>query len=289
MEDYILFYPETDRFPELSLRHCGFEQCASGHSYGPAARSVFLIHIILKGHGVYMANQQMHRLERGDGFLILPEMQTFYKADEEDPWTYCWVAFRGTRAEEVIRDIGLGRDKLVFHGLQPQALCDIVEEMLRNQEHTKSKQYLNQGLLYRFISVLLDGIEVKIGTPAGRNRIVAEAVKYIEDQYTDPSVRVSEIAKRVNVERGYLYTLFMKNIGLSPQEYLLRFRLTKATDLLNHTELPIDKITVECGYQDPATFSKAFRKMYGIPPGKFRKQNRERMKNGPEMPDTSLM
>jgi transcriptional regulator GlxA family with amidase domain len=96
---------------------------------------------------------------------------------------------------------------------------------------------------------------------------------------------VAEIAKRVNVERGYLYTLFMKNLGLSPQEYLLRFRLTKATDLLNHTDLSIDKITVECGYQDTATFSKAFRKMFGIPPGKFRKEIRERMRTGMEPPD----
>ncbi len=282
MEDFILFYPESGRFPELQLRHIGYENCVPGHSYGPAVRSVYLIHIILKGKGTFMVNQQTFQLGAGDGFLIYPEMQTFYKADEEDPWVYFWVAFLGTRAEDAIRDLGLGRDSLVFHSNRPQVLLDIVGEMFQNREMTRAKQYMSQSLLYRFLSHLLDDVEVKIGTRTGRNRIVSEAVQYIEECYGDPSIRVAEIAKIVNVERGYLYTLFMKNLGLSPQEYLLKFRLTKATDLLNHTEHPIDKIAAECGYQDPATFSKAFRKMFDIPPGKFRKRIREQMRTIPD-------
>lgn len=289
MDDYILFYPESDRFPELTLRHCGYEECVPGHSYGPAVRSVYLIHIIVRGHGVFMANQQTFHLGEGDGFLIVPEMQTYYRADDKDPWTYCWVAFLGTRAEEVLRDIGLSRENPIFHGCRPARVQEIVAGMFHNRELTRSNQYLNQSLLYRFFSVLLDDIEVRIGTHTTRNRIVGEAVHYIEKCYSDPSIRVAEIAKRVNVERGYLYTLFMKNLGVSPQEYLLRFRLTKASDLLNHTDLSIDKITVECGYQDTATFSKAFRKMFGIPPGKFRKEIRERMKTGLEPPDIVIL
>ena len=288
MDDYILFYPESNRFPELTLRHCGYEECAPGHSYGPAVRSVYLIHVVLKGRGTFMANQQTWQLTEGDGFLIFPEMQTYYRADEADPWTYCWVAFLGTRAEEVIRDIGLGRESLVFHGCRPDMVRDVVQEMYRNRELSKAKQYLNQSLLYRFFAILLDDMEVKLGSQTGRNKIVGQAVRYIEECYSDPSIRVAEIAKKVNVERGYLYTLFMKNLGLSPQEYLLRFRLTKATDLLNHTELSIDKITTECGYQDSATFSKAFRKMFGIPPGKFRRRIREHMRTIPERQEASM-
>ena len=287
MEDFILFYPETTRFPDLQLRHIGYENCVPGHSYGPAVRSVYLMHIILRGKGTFMANQQSWHLGEGDGFLILPEMQTFYKADERDPWTYFWVAFLGTGAEDVIHDLGLARDSLVFHSSRPSVLLDVVGEMFENRDMTRAKQYMNRSLLYRFFSMLLDDVEVKIGSHTQRNRIVSEAVRYIENSYGDPSIRVTEIAKTVNVERGYLYTLFMKNLGLSPQEYLLKFRLTKATDLLNHTELSIDKIALECGYQDPATFSKAFRKMFGIPPGRFRKRIREQMKTIPDRYETA--
>lgn len=278
MEDYRLFYPESSRFPELRLRHCGYEQCAPGHSFGPAVRGTYLIHIILDGHGSFMVNQQTWRLGAGDGFLILPEIPTFYKADEKEPWTYFWIAFEGSQAEEVIRDMGLGRESLVFHSSRPQELRAIVRDMFLNRDVSRAKQYMNQSLLYRYFSILLDDMEVTIGSPTGRNKIVSEAVQYIEDYYADPTVKVAQIAKTVNVERGYLYSLFMKHLGLSPQEYLQKFRLTKATDLLDHTDLPIDKIALSCGYQDPVTFSKAFRKMFEMPPGKYRKDSRERMR-----------
>ena len=172
MDDYILFYPESDRFPDLTLRHCGYEECVPGHSYGPAVRSVYLIHIIIRGHGTFMANQQTFRLGEGDGFLIVPEMQTYYRADDKDPWTYCWVAFLGNRAEDVLRDIGLSRENPIFHGCRPARVQEIVSMMFQNREITRSNQYLNQSLLYRFFSVLLDDIEVRIGTHTSRNRIV---------------------------------------------------------------------------------------------------------------------
>ena len=157
-----------------------------------------------------------------------------------------------------------------------------------SRENTRSKMYLNQGLLYRYFSLLLDDMEVRFGSNTGRNRIVSQAVRHIEECYSDPSVRVAQIARSVNVERGYLYSLFMKHLGLSPQEYLLKFRLTKATDMLNHTDFPIEKIASDCGYQDPVTFSKAFRKMFGAPPGRYRRLSREWMTDSTEHFDRIL-
>ena len=278
MENFRLYFPDSGRFPDLQLRHCGYERCESGHSYGPAVRGTHLIHIILDGCGSFMANQQTWHLHKGGGFLILPDQQTFYKADEKDPWTYFWIGFDGKYADEVVHDLGLGRESLVFHSSRPDLLKEVVRGMLTNREINRAAQYMNQSLLLRFFSLLLDDMEVTIGSPTGQNRIVSQAVQYIEDCYSDPSVRVTQIAKMVNVERGYLYALFMKHLGLSPQEYLLKFRLTKATDLLNHTDTPIDKISADCGYQDPVTFSKAFRKMFGMPPGKYRKFSLEQMR-----------
>lgn len=43
---------------ELNLYTCGFDQCASGHAYGPAVRSGYLIHLILNGKGIYRVNGQ---------------------------------------------------------------------------------------------------------------------------------------------------------------------------------------------------------------------------------------
>ena len=61
-----------------------------------------------------MAGDECYELEKGQGFLIEPEVQTFYQADEEEPWTYMWVAFDGTRVKEYLSGIGLGQGKITF-------------------------------------------------------------------------------------------------------------------------------------------------------------------------------
>lgn len=226
-----------------------------------------------------MFDQQTYHLTKGDGFLIEPGIQTFYRADGSDPWTYAWVAFQGSKCHDILGELGLGKDSPIFHSNKIKDLTNIVQSMLMHKESTKYDFFMNHSHLLRFFAILAEDMEIRLGENTGRNKIVSRSIRYIEENYSNPDIRVTEIAKEVNVERGYLYTLFMKHLNLSPQEYLMKFRLTKATDLLNHTEYSIDKIAMFCGYQDSVTFSKAFKKMFGVPPSKYRTFSRNRMKN----------
>ena len=53
---------------------------------------------------------------------------------------------------------------------------------------------------------------------------------------------------------------------------LATFRITKATELLQLTSLPIESIALSCGYSDPLVFTKAFRQMKKMPPTSYRKE-----------------
>ncbi len=278
MDNCILFFPESTRFTELQLRHCGIEHCKAGHSYGPAVRDTYIIHIVLKGKGIFMFNQQTYHLGAGDGFLIEPGIQTFYRADDKDPWIYAWIAFQGSSCSGIIRELGLSKENLTFHSSRSKDLANVVLSILMHKDFTKYDYYMNYSHMLRFIAILAKDMEVKIGSQTGRNKIVSHAIRYIEENYMDPSIKVSDIAREVNVERGYLYTLFMKHLNLSPQDYLTKFRLTKATDLLNHTEYSVDKVSMSCGYQDSVTFSKAFKRMFRVPPSKYRTLSRFNMR-----------
>ena len=57
---------------------------------------------------------------------------------------------------------------------------------------------------------------------------------------------------------------------MSPQQYLMTFRLTRAAELLNTTEYSVESIAISCGYRDPAVFTKAFKRMHGLSPLKYR-------------------
>ena len=85
-------------------------------------------------------------------------------------------------------------------------------------------------------------------------------------------VTVNEIADYLSLNRSYLTTLFKKHLHLSPQEFLLKYRMMRAEDLLTNTDLTINQIAFSCGYSNQLSFSKAFSNSYQMAPRDYRKQ-----------------
>ena len=86
------------------------------------------------------------------------------------------------------------------------------------------------------------------------------------------------IAAYVGINRSYLYTLFRDQLGMSPKEYLTSFRITRAAQLLEITELSIESVALSCGYQDTLGFSKIFKARLGMTPSAYRKRNAEQQR-----------
>ena len=59
-------------------------------------------------------------------------------------------------------------------------------------------------------------------------------------------------------------------MGHTPQEYLTRFRLARAVELMRSTDYPISAIAQMVGYPNPLHFTKVFKKEYGMPPRAWR-------------------
>ena len=78
--------------------------------------------------------------------------------------------------------------------------------------------------------------------------------------------------------QSYLYTLFQNYLGMSPQQFLTTFRITKARELLESTNYPIESIALSCGYSDALVFTKAFHAMKGMSPSKYRKESHKEHK-----------
>lgn len=101
MRDYI-FSNEYYQNHDALVYTCGKEACAPGHSYGPAARSGYLIHYVIRGRGLYRTRERTWRLTAGDAFLIVPNELIYYEADREDPWEYTWIGFQGIRIRDYL-------------------------------------------------------------------------------------------------------------------------------------------------------------------------------------------
>ena len=279
MEDYsYVLQMKNRKFSDLYLCFCGYARCLPLHSFGPAVRPNYILHYILKGKGRFSAGKEEHRLHAGQGFLIEPEVQTFYEADKEDPWTYLWIGFAGEKAGEYLRDLGLNSGQLIYQCACGEELERIVLAMLENKNYTVANEYLLEGLLYQFFSVLARNMEIEADR-GGKddNLYIRKAVEYIQHHYSYP-VQVGEIAAYVGINRSYLYTLFRDQLGMSPKEYLTSFRITRAAQLLEITELSIESVALSCGYQDTLGFSKIFKARMGVTPSAYRKRNAEQQR-----------
>lgn len=284
MENSYVLQLQRRSFEDFYLCYCGYATCQPLHHFGPAVRPNYLLHVVLRGKGVYQCGNDRFPLNPGDGFLILPNVQTYYQADEADPWTYLWIGFDGVRSADYLLQLGLGPDRLTFHTPDADALQQIVFEMLKHNTASIENDFALQGLLCQFFSCLSRSLSLPLSAATKSERenlYVQRAVEFVQYNYAN-HITVSDIAKYVSINRSYLFTLFQRVLGVSPQEFLATFRLTRAKEQLTLTDATVANISASVGYRDPLVFSKAFKQMTGLTPMQYRKADRTQAKKGLE-------
>ena len=102
--------------------------------------------------------------------------------------------------------------------------------------------------------------------------------EYIKKNYMH-NITLRDIALITHVSSSHLSTKFKKEVGSSFTEYLIRLRLSKASDIIINNYISFSKIAKMVGYSDYAQFCKMFKKYYLITPTNFRKQYKKTSKH----------
>ncbi|MGL4362058.1 MAG: AraC family transcriptional regulator [Cellulosilyticaceae bacterium] len=270
----------NDLFIDLALYQYGWEACSPLHSFGPATRNHYLFHYIISGKGTLIATDKngkttTYHLSARSGFLITPNTINMYSADELDPWEYTWLEFDGLKVKEFLETIGLSDQKPIFHA-KTSALGDSVrDEMFYICEHSTASSFHLIGHLYLF----LDALQKSSSSPAIiqgerlRDFYTRESIVFIEQHYAE-DISVQDIADWCKLNRTYFGKIFKEITGLSPQEFLIQYRMSRATEQLKLTNNSIHSISISVGYPNQLHFSRAFKKTYGISPREWRSANK---------------
>ena len=102
--------------------------------------------------------------------------------------------------------------------------------------------------------------------------LVKKAIGYINKKATYQISRW-QLAEFVNISEDYLTRIFKKDMGLSPWDYLNRYRVQLATEMLTQTGSTINEVASATGFQDQAYFCRVFKKIKGVSPGQVRNRN----------------
>lgn len=267
---YISFndYNKEDK---LYITQCGWQNHGICPTINGDIKTDFVVHIVADGEGEYEVKNNKFTVGKGVAFLLRPLEKIRYYSINNSAWTYFWIGFAGSEAENIISQV-FYKDNHIIKLNDNKKLIKAIQDIIDIKLHNENRNYRVQSLFYDFIDNLLQQSKSYTGGLQSRNQKVQDFINYLKKNYSK-DLSVSTISKDLGMERTTLYKLVNKEFGMSVQEYVLSFRLEIAETLLHSTSRTISEICYMSGFRNYSNFSKSFRKKLGVSPKKFRQRD----------------
>lgn len=214
-----------------------------------------------------------YELEPGMVVHTGPHMRLDRKVIGDKQWAYILVLYR------VDQERGTGTSDCAkkHYGLRLVEQGGRLQEKLRLLEHFWNVP----GDLYKlrvkelWYGILNELFTLVLHREYDEGRLLLERLlDYIHDHYME-NLSVSRLAELHLMNANRLSYLFQKHLKISPGEYLNRYRLNQAKNLLNrfHGQMSIKEVARRTGFTDPLYFSKRFKKYTGLSPSEFQRDS----------------
>ncbi len=127
----------------------------------------------------------------------------------------------------------------------------------------------------------------EIGWLAGaRDPIVGKSLAILHSRVKDPWT-IAALAKEVGLSRSALVERFSQFLSVPPMTYLTRWRLQLAARALTTTPRGVADISTDVGYESEAAFNRAFKREFGAPPARYRRENKRTRSSKPSRSSAS--
>lgn len=100
---------------------------------------------------------------------------------------------------------------------------------------------------------------------------ILRVIRYIDEHYTE-EIRQDELVRLGSMSSTKLKNLFRQFTGCTTTEYILAKKTDNASHLLADTDLPVEEIARQVGFETAAGFSTSFKKRMGLSPSEYRKR-----------------
>lgn len=116
-----------------------------------------------------------------------------------------------------------------------------------------------KSTFYQFVHLTLKELRLQEHKTEVRTTSVAvQVITYIQEYYAEP-ITLDSLAEVFNFSAYHLSSLFKEHTGISPIDYLIRYRLDLASELLMTTNASVGEIAASIGYQDVYYFSRIYK------------------------------
>lgn len=173
--------------------------------------------------------------------------------------------------------------KRLTHDTWKIVAIDILTPARRHMEKTISKENMEAFYLFEHVktkkTIELEDYVISIYEEICDSKntkeevkvpdVIQRTLKFIEENYADSELNIDTIAKTVFVNYNYLCVLFKKTMGITINEYILKFRMQKAMTYIGDGVSLVGELSEKSGYANVNYFAKCFKKEFGVPPSKY--------------------
>lgn len=247
----------------------------------------YAFHLFAKGTGAVIVENRRLPVETGSLIVIPPGKKHRFEIAASAPLysynPYCdlWLSDRGERPLFTLEEdrflhslqIPVSDDttsflsektQLTLHSPLYDSFLHMIDLVSSNLNY---KATITNGLLYCWLLQLIQ--HAKLYAP--KDRRIRRLLQRIDEEAHLP--RCEEWPQLYGLKKTQFYTLFKRETGYSPKEYLLKVKMGKARAYLLESSASITDIAGQLGYTSIHYFSAQFRSWFGMTPTAFRQQN----------------
>ena len=264
------FYLDLQPPPRIRLAAVcgGFEHCAPNYRIQRAGLPYLALEFVAGGSGRVVLNGDAFPLSPGTIFVYGPGICHEIWTDPKRSLAKYFVDFAGQEANTLLDESELSPGSVVQTSA-PSELMKILDNLIENG-------LKNTRFTQRICALLVEQLLLKIAEtriPFGAPKSAAfetyqRCRRYIEDHHLELG-SLRQVAQECYVNPAYLCRLFKRYDHQSPYQYLLRLKMNRAAELLQHSGNQVKEVAEELNFSDPYHFSRTFRSIFGVSPRHF--------------------
>ncbi len=224
------------------------------------------------GSGKVKINGKNLILSEGRSILISPLVPYTYEAISTEVWKTDFFSISGDFVPSIPSILEYNNYLFIAedHAFDANRMIRHWYHMLLDNDKIVNYLQLSVDVLSFFIQ-----LKTRLDRTADTNlyiykKYVKSTLDFIQKNYQNTLV-ISQLASLVNVSPQYLSRLYKVYFGISPQQYLINYRITQAKNkLIQYPDLSITEIALETGFKTSSHFIEKFRALTGYTPKKYR-------------------
>lgn len=255
----------------IVLSECGIQQFLPGQGYSYVVTENFVLHYIESGRGFITIDNKTYYSDDFNGYILRRGQTVTYSGDKINPWKTYWIGISGTHFKEFLKKVQLDSIDTLFFEEDSEAIHIIKEICEETSENNEISVFKYKFQTYHLLAALETEFKKDDFIDFDYEKdIIVQIYNYICKNYSN-QLTVKELSQKFSISRNNLFLQFKEKYDITPKQFILELQISKASQLLRETTLPIGNISDLVGFQDYFVFFKAFKKMVGVGPKDYRK------------------